>query len=40
MVPVEALMKWAREWAKEGVALDWKKIMPRRFSGVAEAVGG
>jgi transposase len=21
-------MKWAREWAKEGLALDWKKLMP------------
>jgi putative transposase len=26
--PEEVLMKWAREWAKEGVALDWKKLMP------------
>ena len=21
-------MAWAREWAKEGVALDWQKLMP------------
>ena len=23
-------MAWAREWAKEGVALDWQKLMPPR----------
>jgi hypothetical protein len=23
-----ALMAWAREWAKEGVALDWQKLLP------------
>jgi putative transposase len=27
-VPEEVLMGWAREWAKEGVALDWEKFMP------------
>ena len=21
-------MRWAREWAKEGVAVDWQKLMP------------
>jgi putative transposase len=26
--PEEVLMRWAREWAKEGVALDWEKFMP------------
>ena len=26
--PEEVLMSWAREWAKEGVALDWEKFMP------------
>jgi transposase len=26
--PKEVLMAWAREWAKEGVALDWQKLMP------------
>jgi putative transposase len=24
----EVLMAWAREWAKEGVELDWQKLMP------------
>ena len=24
----DVLMAWAREWAKEGVALDWHKLMP------------
>jgi len=23
-------MRWAREWAKEGVAVDWQKLMPPR----------
>jgi putative transposase len=23
-----ALMAWAREWAKEGVAVDWQKLLP------------
>ena len=26
--PKEALMTWARELAKEGVALEWQKFMP------------
>jgi putative transposase len=27
--PEEVLIRaWAREWAKEGVALDWEKLMP------------
>jgi putative transposase len=26
--PKEVLMAWAREWAKEGIALDWQKLMP------------
>ena len=26
--PEEVLRVWAREWAKEGVALDWEKLMP------------
>jgi putative transposase len=26
--PEEVVMSWAREWAKEGVALDWEKFMP------------
>jgi hypothetical protein len=26
--PKEVLMAWAAEWAKEGVALDWQKLMP------------
>jgi putative transposase len=27
-VPEEVLMRWAREWAKEGVAVDWRKLLP------------
>jgi transposase len=26
--PEGVLMRWAREWAKEGVAVDWQKLMP------------
>ena len=26
--PEEVLKSWAREWAKEGVKLDWQKFMP------------
>jgi putative transposase len=26
--PKEVLMAWAREWAKEGVKVDWDKFMP------------
>ena len=28
--PQEVLMAWAREWAKESVALDWERFMPPR----------
>jgi putative transposase len=26
--PKEVLMAWAREWAKEGVKVDWEKLLP------------
>jgi hypothetical protein len=26
--PKEVLMAWAREWAKEGLVLDWEKQLP------------
>ena len=26
--PEEVLMAWASEWAKEGVALDWQRLLP------------
>jgi transposase len=28
--PEEVLMRWAREWAKEGAKLDWEKFMPSK----------
>ena len=28
--PEEVLMAWAREWAKEGVRVEWEKFMPAR----------
>ena len=26
--PEEVMMAWAREWAKEGVKVDWEKLLP------------
>jgi transposase len=26
--PEKVMMAWAREWAKEGVTVDWRKLMP------------
>ena len=26
--PEEVLMAWAREWAKEGVSVDWQRLLP------------
>jgi transposase len=26
--PEEVLMWWAREWAKEGVSVDWQRLLP------------
>jgi putative transposase len=26
--PEEALRAWAREWAKEGVTVDWQRLLP------------
>ena len=26
--PKEVLMTWAREWAKDGVKVNWEKLMP------------
>jgi putative transposase len=28
--PKEVMVAWAREWVKEGVAVDWQKLMPPR----------
>jgi putative transposase len=28
--PEEVLMAWVREWAKEGVTVDWRKLMPQQ----------
>jgi transposase len=28
--PKEVLMTWARQWAREGVAVDWQKLLPPR----------
>ena len=27
--PEKVLKAWAAEWAKEGVAVDWRKLMPQ-----------
>jgi putative transposase len=28
--PEEVLMAWAKEWAREGVSVDWQKLLPPR----------
>jgi putative transposase len=28
MAPQEVMRAWTREWAKEGVAIDWEKLLP------------
>jgi putative transposase len=28
--PEEVLMRWAREWAKEGITVDWQKLLPSK----------
>jgi transposase len=28
LAPKEVLMRWAREWAKEGVKVDWDDLLP------------
>jgi putative transposase len=38
--PKEVLMTWARESAKEGVALDWQKFMPQQGFVVLPRGGG
>ena len=30
--PEAVLMRWAREWEKEGVALDWQRLLPPKAS--------
>jgi putative transposase len=37
--PEEVLMRWAAEWAKEGVAVDRQKLMPPRASWYSLAGG-
>jgi hypothetical protein len=44
--PKEVLMSWAREWAKEGVKVDWEhllppkgfQVLPRRDGGLTDAI--
>ena len=28
--PKEVLIAWAREWTKEGVRVDWEKLLPAK----------
>jgi putative transposase len=37
--PQEVLMAWAQQWAKEGVAVDWRSCCPREGSSLSLAVG-
>src|SRR5215217_3170414 len=39
--PEQVLKSWAEQWAKEGVKVDWEKLLPpKRLPGAAEEVGG
>jgi hypothetical protein len=40
LAPEEVLIAWAREWAKEGVALDWQKLSCHRKGSSSCRVGG
>ena len=33
VAPEEVMKAWAREWAKEGVVVDWQKLLPPKDSG-------
>ena len=30
LAPQEVMRIWAREWVKEGVIVDWKKLLPEK----------
>ena len=32
VAPQEVMKAWAREWAKEGVTIDWQKLLPSKDS--------
>jgi hypothetical protein len=38
--PEEVMMRWVREWTKEGIELDPKKLLPRRVPGHSCQGGG
>jgi putative transposase len=38
--PEAVLMAWAREWAKEGVAVDWQKLLPPEKASWCSLAGG
>ena len=39
--PKEVLKSWAEQWLKEGVKVEWEKLLPPKgFPGSAETVGG
>lgn len=33
VAPEEVMKAWAREWAKEGVTIDWRKLLPPKEPG-------
>jgi hypothetical protein len=40
ITPQEVMREWAEEWAKEGVAIDWEKLLPPKgFRVLAEEMG-
>ena len=39
VAPKEVLMAWAEQWAKEGVKVDWQKLLPPKDLRSYPAVG-
>jgi hypothetical protein len=40
IAPQEAMKAWARELAKEGVAVEWQKLLPHMGFRILARVGG
>ena len=38
--PEEVLKSWAEEWTKEGVKVDWEKLLPPKGFQVLPQMGG
>jgi hypothetical protein len=40
LAPEEVLIAWAKEWAKEGLAVDWQRLLPPKGLVVLPREGG